>query len=464
MKRLPWPPWKFWNRTPASSKRRIHLGIDYGTSMSKIVFRDNGASGGESAVVVLRNGSFRIPSRLYVTATELLFGDETKADTNCGIYDSLKMRVAAEVSGNPQYHVGPTTTLPNGFRAADLAALTVWFLISEGHRAVATHLKGTMEGVEMDMTMGVPMDFFHDKQLRTSFLSIARRAWLFYRHEGLLDAVLLIEKARRILEKHPVPLSAIPNEEVQHWIDHRATVSVNSPIDVIRSEDEAALWWLMRSPSVRAGPYAKVDIGAGTTHANFFRIFGPAQTPKRSLVRYGAAAVSVGMDAVDRAMAECQGGLDRAGLAMRGSEQTILQSDAKVGEALMPVRERIYDAYRKAWSEVSGKLNGNAVELSCWRHHKVFVMGGGSRLLLLVDAVRMHPDERGPVVVTALEQPVDLTRADGKKIATEELPFLTVAYGLSNMDSFLPNPWVRDTGRMKTGWRHLGEESLVKSA
>jgi hypothetical protein len=464
MKRLPWPPWKLWNQDPASSKRRVHLGIDYGTSVSKIVFRDNGAPGGESAILVLRNGSFRIPSRVCVTATELSFGDETKADADCGIYDSLKMRVAVEVSGNPQFYVGPTTTLPDGFHAADLASLTVWFLISEGHRAVAAHLKGRMEGVEMDMSMGVPMEFLHDKQLRTSFLSIAKRAWTFYRNEGLLDAVLLIETARRILEKHRAPLSAIPDEEVQDWIDHRATVSVNSPIDIIRSEDEAALWWLMRSPSVRAGPYAKVDIGAGTTHANLFRIFGPVQNPKRSLVRYGAAAVSVGMDAVDRAIAECRRlDLDMDCLAMRRSEQHIPQTDAKVREALIPVRERIYDAYRKAWREASGKLKGNSLELSCWRYHKVFVTGGGSCLPQLVESIGMHPEEGEPLTVTALEQPVDLARGDGKKIATEELPFLTVAYGLSNMDSFLPNPWVRDTGHRKTGWRHLGEESVVKS-
>ena len=379
MKRLPWPPWKFWNRTPASSKRRIHLGVDYGTSVSKIVFRDNGASGAESAILVLRNGSFGIPSRVCTTTTELLFGDETKAGANCGIYDSLKMRVAVEVSGNPRYYVGPTTTLPDGFHAADLAALTVWFLISEGHRAVAAHLKGRMEGVEMDMTMGVPMEFFHDKQLRTSFLTIARRAWTFYCNEGLLDAALLIEKARRILEKHCVPLSTVPDEEVQDWIDHRATVSVKSPIDIIRPEDEAALWWLMRSPSVHAGPYAKVDIGACTTHANLFRIFGPAQNPKRSLLRCGAAAVCVGMDAVDRAIRECQG-LNSDCLAMRGAEQPILQTDAKFREVLMPVRERIYDVYRKAWSEAAGRLSGNALELACWRHHKVFVTGGGSRL------------------------------------------------------------------------------------
>jgi hypothetical protein len=462
MNRRPWASWRFWNRNRPTSKRRIHLGVDYGTSVSKIVFRDNGAPGAESAVLVLRNGSFGIPSRVCTTSTELLFGDQTRTDANCGIYDSLKMRVAVEVSGNPKYFLGATTTLPIGFSAADLAALTVWFLISEGHRAVAAHLKGRMEDVELDMSMGVPMAFFNDSKLRAAFLGIAGRAWTLYRNEGLVDSTLRVEKASRVLEKHPVASSAVPDEEVQDWIDHRATVSVKSPIDIIRPEDEAALWWLMHSPSVRAGPYAKVDIGAGTTHANFFRIFGPAQNPKRSLLRCGAAAVCVGMDAVDRAMGECQE-LDSDCLAMRGAELPILQTDAKVREALMPVRERIYDAYRKAWSEAAGRWSGNALELACWRHHKVFVTGGGSRVALLVDAIGMHPDERKPLAVAALEQPVDLARADNQKIATEELPFLTVAYGLSNMDSFLPNPWVRDTGRMKTGWRHLGEESLVKS-
>lgn len=457
MKKLPWASWKFWNRIPASPKRHIHLGIDFGTSVSKIVFRDSGAPAAESAVLVLRNGSFRIPSRVCVTATELLFGDDTEAAADCDIYDSLKMRVAVEVSGNPKYYVGPTTTLPDGFNAADLVALTIWFLISEGHRAVAAHLNGHMEGVEMGMSMGVPMAFFHDKQLRSSFLAIARRAWTFYYNEGLVESASAIEKARRVLGKHPEPLSAIPDDEVQDWIDNRATVAVNSPIDIIRSEDEAAIWWLMRSPSVRAGPYAKIDIGAGTTHANLFRIFGPAQTPKRSLVRSGAAAVPVGMDAVDRAIAECQG-LNSDCLALRGLEQSILQANAKVRNALMPVSEQIYDSYRKAWIEACRKMGSNALELSSWRQHKVFVTGGGSLLPLLVETVRMHPDQRESLSLMTLQQPTDLIRADRKEITNKEFPFVTVAYGLSNMHSFLPNPYVRDTGRMRTHWRHLGEE------
>jgi hypothetical protein len=452
MKRLTWTSWKFWNRIRASPKRRVHLGIDYGTSASEIVFRDNGAPGGESAVLVLRSGSFRIPSRVCMTATELLFGDDTKSAVDCDIYDSLKMRVAVEVSGNPKYYLGPTTTLPDGFSAADLAALTVWFLISEGHRAVAAQLNGRMEGVDMGMTMGVPMPFFNDKQLRASFLSIAHRAWTLYCNEGLIDSALLIDRARRVLEKHPSALSAIPDHEVQDWIENRATVAVNSPIDIIRSEDEAAIWWLLRSPSVRAGPYAKVDIGAGTTHANLFRIFGPAQTPKRSLVRYGAAAVPVGMDGVDRAIAECQG-LDSDCLALRGLEQSILLANAMVSEALMLVCEQIYDSYRKAWIEACIKMSSNALELSSWRQHKVFVTGGGSLLPLLVDAVRMHPDQREPLSVMTLEQPTDLVRADHRKITGEELPFVTVAYGLSNMESFLPNPYCRNPGSFSFG-RH----------
>ena len=450
--RFPWAPWKFWNRVPAPAKRRVHLGIDYGTSVSKVVLRDSGAPGGERAVLVLHNGSFRIPSRVCMTRTELLFGDDTKAAANCAIYESPKMRVADEVSGNPKYPLGLTTTPSDGFSAADLAALTVWFLISEGHRAVAAQLNGRMEGVEMGMTMGVPMPFFSDKQLRTAFLSIARRAWTFYCNEGLLDSALLIGKARRVLEKHPSALSAISDQEIEDWIENRATVSVCSPIDIIRSEDEAAIWWLLRSPSVRAGPYAKVDIGAGTTHANLFRIFGTAQTARRSLVRSGAAAVPVGMDSVDHAIAKYQG-LSGDCLALRGLEQSILQADATVSEALVPVGEQIYDSYRKAWSEACSKMCSNALELSSWRQHRVFVTGGGSRLPSLVDTVRMHPEQGEPLSVMTLEQPADLVRADHKKITSEELPFLTVAYGLSNMESFLPNPYCRDPGSFSFG-RH----------
>jgi len=169
-------------------------------------------------------------------------------------------------------------------------------------------------------------------------------------------------------------------------------------------------------------------------------------------VRYGAAAVPVGMDAVDRAIAECQG-LNSDCFALRGFEQSILQTDTRVPEALIPVGEQIYDAYRKAWSEACSKMGSKALELSSWRQQNVFVTGGGSRLQSLVDTVRMHPDQAEPLSLMTLEQPTDLVRPDHREIPSEELPFVTVAYGLSSLQSYLPNPYSRDPGSFSFG-RH----------
>ncbi len=406
-----------------SPKRRIHLGIDYGTSTSKIVFRDYGAPGGELAVIVLQQGSFRIPSRVCVTATDLLFGDRHKTSEECDIYESLKMQTAAQVSGNPAFYFGPDKTLPNGFTAADLATLTVWFLISEAHRAVSTYLKGNMEGVSLGMTMGVPMAFFKDGQLRRTFLTIARRAWTLYRGEGLLGPAILLERALRLLEKHPISaIPATPEFEVRDWI---------------RSEGEAAMWWPFQSPAIAAGPYAKVDIGAGTTHASLFRIYGNARTPKIGLAFFGAATVPVGMDAVDRAIAESQG-FDGDCLSLRGREVAILKASGKARGALIPVQERICTSYRRAWIETYHKIEKYAAELTAWGTHTVFVIGGGSLIPHLVQTARVHPGRNVSLELAVLEEPADLVRPDNRKVSRDDLPFVTVAYGLSNIGLSIP--------------------------
>lgn len=49
-----------------SSERVVRLGVDFGTSFSKLVFRDYGAPGGEKAYVLLKDGKFRVPSAVGV--------------------------------------------------------------------------------------------------------------------------------------------------------------------------------------------------------------------------------------------------------------------------------------------------------------------------------------------------------------------------------------------------------------
>lgn len=108
--------------------RRLHVGIDYGTSSSKLVFRDYGAPGGEKAYLVAYHDAFRVPSAVCCNANEMFFGLATKEGYD--IHESIKMRVADEVLGKQVYYAGPAIQLPSGFNAADLCSLTIWFLLS----------------------------------------------------------------------------------------------------------------------------------------------------------------------------------------------------------------------------------------------------------------------------------------------------------------------------------------------
>src|ERR1700722_17014868 len=93
-------------------------------------------------------------------------------------------------------------------------------------RAIAANCDGRMEGVEMCMSMGVPMAFFDNRRLRASFLSIATRAWTFYCNEGPIDSTLLLWKARSVLENYPVVPSAISDQEVEDWIENRTQLKI----------------------------------------------------------------------------------------------------------------------------------------------------------------------------------------------------------------------------------------------
>ena len=70
----------------------------------------------------------------------------------------------------------------------------------------------------------------------------------------------------------------------------------------IRTDAEAALLWPFHSPAVPEGPYAKIDIGAGTTNASIFRVVADPETGYKTRERisfFGACSKPTGMDAID---------------------------------------------------------------------------------------------------------------------------------------------------------------------
>jgi hypothetical protein len=405
-------------------KRELRLGIDYGTSASKMVFRDPLAPGGEKTYVVVRDGNFRIPSSVALTAENLVFGCSPGACELLDLplwYESVKMRVAGEATSNyRKYCYGPLPNLPRGLTARDIATLTVWYLIGEGHYVASRFLRAEPDEVATSVTLGIPMSFFEDGLLRRTFLSIARRARSIYIKYGrMVSGKIQLDEARKIIEESShdnMDEAEIPKDALRNWI---------------RSEAEAGLCLAVKSPGVPEGAYAEIDIGAGTTHASVFWIwsrFRGGRWLKDRLAFYGVRSEPVGMDAVDAVLAPLGGlALDEC-LRLRGEERETID---RVGAGSLDcVVKEIRETYIRAWRRACLMLN--LAEREGFRHHDIFVAGGGSLIPEITTILATHPDgyER-PLSIRRLGKPDDLLRTDGKAILGEDIPFLVVAYGLS---------------------------------
>src|ERR1044071_204527 len=208
------------------------------------------------------------------------------------------MRVAGEVKRNyKQYCYGLLPTLPNEFSARDLAILSVAFLITRGKEAIKEHLKNSSSQVVIAFTLGIPMSFFDDGELRQAYLKIATTAWELSKIFSVKDGLRFEDASHHL------------NLAKQAVGDQRAVAS-DSVKDWIRSEAEAAIWWPFASPSISDGPYAQIDVGAGTTNISIFRIVPrhyDGSWQKASVSFFGATSPPVGMDAFDKAIAEWKG-------------------------------------------------------------------------------------------------------------------------------------------------------------
>jgi len=355
-----------------SSLRRVHLGVDYGTSTSKLVLRDYAAPGGERAILISEDDNYLISSTVCCSAQKIFLGRKPSGDLIDGervtAYDSIKMRVADEVKESPgRYYYGPQLNFPTNFEAADLAILFIWFLVSVGDRA-ARRIVGSND-IRPGMTVGIPMSFFADPELRDGFLMIARTAWyLFKTHGPLTQNTVGLTEARSLLDegRNAIQLrDPVPPDQVRDWI---------------RSEAEAAMLWAFRSPAVPSGPYLKVDVGAGTTNASMFRIvesFSGGQWVKSGFAFFGTFSGPYGMDAIDNALAKHLNLDVENCLDLRSKEDRLLHDQA-VLNALKPTFRQVRDNEVQAWRRGYSKIRDSHFEVAAWDTANIFVIGGGS--------------------------------------------------------------------------------------
>lgn len=398
------------------ARRDVHLGVDYGTSTSKLVVRDLGAAGGAQAMPIVVGGEFRIPSSVSVAGERLLFGRASSSPGESRLH-SVKMFAAQEIKSSMYSLAAPP--LPAGLRFQDIALLTVWWLLGLGRDDSARQLRVAKGDVALDFSLGVPMHFHADEAVRRAFLQIAIGAGLLLKREGSLPAgELPIARARE--------LAAYAFDEATR----------QPPTDsLVRSEAQAAIWFTYQSPKAPQGPYMKVDVGAGTTNVSVFRLHGDLRArTKEQLNVFGTSSSSTGMDNVGRKLADALGVADLT--TVRGHEDKHLagpRARQSVVPVVLPVVNEMFQVLKQGWGKSLRKLRGLHSELETWRNEgRLLLVGGGSLVTLIRDRLQDHPAEEGRKLrLLELDVPRDLRLGAVSKSA---LPFMLVAYGLSDPD------------------------------
>lgn len=277
------------------------------------------------------------------------------------------------------------------------------------------------------------MSFYTQSSVRNTFVAIARTAWNLWKKQGPIAgnslsnsrALELLASARVYAEE------AVPEFDVRNWV---------------RSEGEAAMFWPFRSPTVPGGPYAKLDVGAGTSHASLYRIVAAyvgGTNVKAALAFFGSVAEPTGMDKIDKAIAESIG-YTGDHLNFRGIEEEVLRKEAKARGGILDTKEQIYEAYRKAWIQTHLKIKTSQAEIQAWGAHRLFFIGGGSLVSNLVRDFAIHPGTKHAVQLMPIEPPEDLFYLNGSRPTSDVMRFSAVAYGLSNIGMAIPEAHTPD--------------------
>lgn len=431
---------------PLGKRRSLWLGVDYGTSMSKLVITDYDFRDGTRSFPVRaqridgEHGDYRTPSTVALESGAIRFGIEAEshADTAEAVYRSMKMLCAY-----PSGFYGDTAPLPAGLDARDLATLFVGHLIQLGEQAATRYAKGLGAEPSFGITLGVPMAQLDDEGLHGMFVAIAREAF------NLRDKVDLLASVS--IDSAIDALSVVRKELVGN--------DPPKPRDWVRSEAEAALFWAHGSPEIPEGRYACVDVGAGTTSASWFHISGKQlgdDFVKDRLSFYGAACAPPGCDAVDAVLADDLGLSSRAEAREQEGEMLGALSDAGK-DALGGVLDELAEVFGKASTEAINKEKSRRR----WRGiGRVFFLGGGSKIAVVRDRLIEGREWLMPSPIAEPGVPADLVEEDGAELR-DDPTFLLVAYGLSRRladvpDTFRPSEVVdfQPLHREKTRVRH----------
>ncbi|RQV93529.1 hypothetical protein EH220_08130 [bacterium] len=438
---------------PAKSEVLINIGFDFGTSSTKIFWRD--VFNDRVALLSFEDNisgysSVCLPSTLKILRSgELFFGNAAEKDRNPGtVFRSLKVCFACSHGAISCRDCGPSaqpgkvaqgrflipTDSDGDIRvtAAELCALLVAGLMREARsKIIGCFRPGTF--IKFISNMAAPLDQLEANRIRDPYER------LFYFGTELaeqLDANCTFGSALSLCRRLAQNVPLIPDSE------ERLTFVVPEAI--------AAVHAYCKLPQTEDGLYALIDVGAGTTNVSFSRFSRDFPKP---VAFYASHTDIVGADDIDLALyAVLKGKYSRIEHAdvtatrnllhsirlakqqmndgtLRISQEVAL-SAGEIRAASSPIIERIWRVYETAFRRSYAKEKF----ASRWSLLNLVFVGGGSLFPGVVERLKRKPDS----IVSKLgmkpwELPPDLKMQ--KQSSDHELkmglPLLAVGLGLS---------------------------------
>lgn len=398
-------------------KRRYHLGLDWGTSTTKLVLRDYEQ---QKAFVLMPAGmahSYRYPSTIVRSDDRIYFGFNAeerrkKADK---VIDALKadLCILTVNEGCAQ----------KTSEQEDLATLFLAHIISLGLNSAEEHAKRDKAQALMGMTIGFPAEEIEKSSLKHIYMRMAQSAYELAVRSGYDPQGKRYDQA----------CEQVANVRGQIEARGGFVSSSSSYHQWLRPELAAAMYWGIKSPMIERDLYSCIDIGAWTTNTSYFRIgSSPGTIEKDSIIFFGGATGGPGVIKLLKNVAEEH---NQDFISMLGCEEEWLRRRTYVNH-IEWFKKGCFEVWKRGFHQAY-KLEPKQ---SAWDGKvNIMVVGGGSK----IPEVRQHflnafpyPSWKSGPSVPDLGTPSDLFNFPDQGMIPRQpfagdYTFLLVAYGLS---------------------------------
>ena len=395
-------PEKATKPAPQAYGKHIIIGLDFGTSSTKILVRKRGEQ--KARIVQIEESTedypwFVTPSLIRSSEGKLFFGKCASEYPNGTLYRSLKVQLLPPVVNSSAVQKFPEGESPDNLVSCYLS----WVLNNIKNQF------GVIDSNRVYLNMSAPMNHIENDELKTRYLKIIQAAW------------------ESVFGKNPFPveqgMSLIKlSSRFNEWLEMDVPDTSVRRFEVL-PETTAPIVSLSMDPRMDPGMYMIVDMGAGTTEISINNVNDSGAYQRVNC--YDDESIFLGGD--DFNWVDDQ--------ARNGNEHT--------PEKLQYLTDFFLKTFKIVWARGYQKDCQSHSNRHGWKKLKVLLTGGGSRRTEIINEIeRGNVGRDGRIIYpwpssethyrVSNYTPTELeTSKEAVNYSTKDFPLLAVAHGLS---------------------------------